>query len=172
MPSQKFGGIIKRMTACKHIQHAGGQDTLKKELEATTSLESSKAALEAEQQELKDLVASLEEKLQEQKRLTDVEAEAKAALEAKLEEAQASEINIKTKFQAAKTAASAAELKLKEFEASQIALTAELQQTKAAEAASVELNGELVNKLEDADERAASLARDLTAAQECSEWER
>ena len=72
----------------------GCQDTLEKELEAAktaaTSLESSKAALEAEQQEQKDLVASLEEKLQEQKRLTDLEAEAKAALEAKLEEAQAS----------------------------------------------------------------------------------
>ncbi|CAL1142242.1 unnamed protein product [Cladocopium goreaui] len=150
------------------------KETLEKELEAvnaaSSSLEASKAALEAELKEQKDLVASLEEKFQKQQELTDVAAESRAAMEKKLQEAEASETSIRSELEAAKTSASqqtaAMEAKLQEFEASHTALTSELQRSRAAEAASVELNGELMNQMQDADDRASSLTVELIAAKD------
>lgn len=147
---------------------------MEKELEAvnaaSSSLEASKAALEAELKEQKDLVAALEEKFQKQQELTDVEAESRAATEKKLQEAEASETSIRSELEAAKTSASqqtaAMEAKLQEFEASHTALTSELQRSRAAEAASVELNGELMNQMQDADDRASSLTVELIAAKD------
>ena len=52
-------------------------------------MEASKGALETELQQQKDSLTSLEEKLQEQKQLTEAQQEAKVALEAKLQETQA-----------------------------------------------------------------------------------
>ena len=62
---------------------------------ASSSLQASKTALEAEHKEQKDLVASLEEQLHKQKQLTDAEAESKADVERKLQEAQASELALR-----------------------------------------------------------------------------
>ena len=59
-----------------------------------SSMEASKDALEAELQQQKDALASLEEKMQEQKQLTDAQQEAKVALEAQLQEMQASKSEV------------------------------------------------------------------------------
>ena len=67
---------------------------------ASSSLQASKTALEAEHKEQKDLVASLEEQLHKQKQLTDAEAESKADVERKLQEAQASELALRNKLEA------------------------------------------------------------------------
>ena len=67
---------------------------------ASSSLQASKTALEAEHKEQKDLVASLEEQLEKQKQLTDAEAESKADVERKLQEAQASELALRNNLEA------------------------------------------------------------------------
>ena len=67
---------------------------------ASSSLQASKTALEAERKEQKDLVASLEEQLHKQKQLTDAEAESKADVERKLQEAQASELALRNNLEA------------------------------------------------------------------------
>ena len=67
---------------------------------ASSSLQASKTALEAEHKEQKDLVASLEEQLHKQKQLTDAEAESKADVERKLQEAQASELALRNNLEA------------------------------------------------------------------------
>ena len=80
------------------------EETSDKELEtlkaASSSLQASKTALEAEHKEQKDLVASLEEQLHKQKQLTDAEAESKADVERKLQEAQASELALRNNLEA------------------------------------------------------------------------
>ena len=59
-----------------------------------SSMEASKDALETELQQQKDSLTSLEEKLQEQKQLTEAQQEAKVALEAKLQEMQGSKSDV------------------------------------------------------------------------------
>ena len=59
-----------------------------------SSMEASKNALETELQQQKDSLTSLEEKLQEQKQLTEAQQEAKVALEAKLQEMQGSKSDV------------------------------------------------------------------------------
>ena len=146
------------------------QESLQKALDetksSTSSTEASKDALETEVQQQKDALATLEEKLQEQKQLAEAQQEAKVALEAKLQETFASETALKSEVEATNEASSALEAKFLESQALEASLTMELQQSKEAEAASIQLKNQLMSQLQNADERVSTLTVDLTAAQD------
>jgi len=127
------------------------QEVLQKELDAAksarSSLEDSKRALEDELEEQKHTAALLQEQLQKEKRATNAEAEAKDTLKERLEAVQSS--------------ATLLQAKLEEAKALEDVLTEKLLRSQASEALFEELNGDMISKLHDADERMSALAKEL-----------